>query len=123
MPMPELSFEDLKRIKETTARAMALRLGHPRATVTVHMGDCGLAAGGRDVMQALLGEVAAAGRPDVQVLAADCMGNCASEPNVTVAVEGSDPVVYQKMDPDKIKQVFRRHLLGGEVLREFVLSR
>jgi NADP-reducing hydrogenase subunit HndB len=123
MPMPELTLDDLKRIKEKTAAAMALRLGHPRATITVHVGDCGIAAGARDVMQALLGEVSESRRPDVQVLAADCVGNCASEPNVTVWVEGSEPVVYQKMDRDKIKQVFRRHLLEGEVLREHVLSR
>jgi len=40
-----------------------------------------------------------------------------------VALEGSDPVVYQKMDPAKIRQVVQRHLLGGEVLNEFVLGR
>jgi len=27
------------------------------------------------------------------------------------------------MDPDKVKRVFQRHILDGEVLREFVLSR
>lgn len=121
--MPELTLEDLKRIKEKTAAALALRLGHPRATITVHLGDCGIAAGARDVMQALLGELSESRRPDLQALAADCLGNCASEPNVTVWVEGSEPVVYQKMDRDKIKQVFRRHILEGEVLREHVLSR
>jgi NADP-reducing hydrogenase subunit HndB len=121
--MPKLTFDDLKRIKQETSSAMALRLGRPRATVTVHLGDCGLAAGAREVMQALISEVASSNRPDVQVLAADCIGNCASEPNVTVNLEGAEPVVYQKMDPVKIQQVFQRHILDGEVLREWVLSR
>ena len=121
--MPKLNLDDLKRIKQETSNAMALRLGRPRATITVHVGDCGIAAGAREVMQTLLGEVADANRPDVQVLAADCIGHCASEPNVTVGVEGAEPVVYQKMDPAKIQQVFRRHILEGEVLREWVLSR
>lgn len=121
--MPKLTLEDLKRIKQETASAMALRLGKPRATITVHLGTCGIAAGARDVMQALLSEASASNRPDIQILAADCIGNCASEPNVTVAVEGSGPVIYQKMDPAKIQQVFRRHILDGEVQRELLLSR
>jgi NADP-reducing hydrogenase subunit HndB len=121
--MPQLTLEDLKRIRQETANAMALRLGHPRATITVHLGTCGIAAGARDVMQALLRELAESSRPDVQVLAAGCFGNCASEPNVTVAVEGSDPVVYQKMDPAKAREMFRRHILDGQPLNDSVLSR
>jgi NADP-reducing hydrogenase subunit HndB len=121
--MTKLTFEDLERIKQETSSAMALRLGKPRALITVHLGTCGIAAGAREVMQALLGELSASNRPDVQVLAAGCTGTCTGEPNVTVAVEGSEPVVYQKMDRAKIQQVFQRHILGGEVLREFAASR
>jgi NADP-reducing hydrogenase subunit HndB len=121
--MSKLTFEDLQRIKQKTASAMALRLDKPRATITVHMGTCGIAAGAREVMQTLLGELSASNRPDVQVLAGGCTGSCAGEPNVTVAVEGSEPVVYQKMDGDKIQQVFQRHILAGDILREFVASR
>jgi NADP-reducing hydrogenase subunit HndB len=121
--MSKLTVEDLKRIKQQTAATMALRLDKPRITISVHVGTCGIAAGAREVMQALLGELSASNRPDIQVLAAGCTGNCTSEPNVTVAVEGSEPVVYQKMDRDKIQQVFRRHILEGEVMREWVLSR
>jgi len=120
--MSKLTFEDLERIKQKTASAMALRLGKPRATITVHVGTCGIAAGAREVMQALLSELSASNRSDIRVLAAGCLGNCASEPNVTVAVEGSEPVVYQKMDPEKVQRVFQRHILDGEVLREFILS-
>lgn len=121
--MPKLTVEDLNHIKAKTANAMALRLGETQATITVHMGTCGIAAGAREVMKALLGEVAAAERSDVRVLAAGCLGACASEPNVTVAFKGSEPVVYQKMDPAKIRQVVQRHILSGEVLNEFVLGK
>jgi NADP-reducing hydrogenase subunit HndB len=121
--MPKLTFEDLKLIKYKAASALALRLDKPRATITVHMGTCGIAAGAREVMQALMSELSASDRCDIRVLAAGCTGHCTGEPNVTVAVEGSEPVVYQKMDPAKIQQVFQRHILAGEVLREFASSR
>jgi NADP-reducing hydrogenase subunit HndB len=121
--MSKLTFDDLKRVRHETASTMALRLGEPRAMITVHMGTCGIAAGAREVMQALLEEVAKSKRPDLRVLAAACLGSCSSEPNVTVAVEGSEPVVYQKMDAAKIRQVFQRHILNGEPLAEFALKK
>jgi NADP-reducing hydrogenase subunit HndB len=120
--MAKLTFEDLKQIREKTANAMALRLGQPRATVTVHLGTCGIAAGARDVMNALITEIAASNSPDIRAIAAGCMGQCASEPHVTVELEGSEPVTYQQMNPDKIQQVFKRHVIKGEIINDFVLN-
>jgi NADP-reducing hydrogenase subunit HndB len=120
--MPKLTLEDLTRIKEKTADAMALRLGRPRATITVHMGTCGIAAGARAVMKALMAQIAAFRRPDIRVLASGCMGKCASEPNVTIVLEGAAPVTYQQMTPEKIQQVFQRHVIDGEALKEFILN-
>jgi (2Fe-2S) ferredoxin len=36
-------------------------------------------------------------------------------------IEGEDPVVYQKMNPDKMRRVFRQHILGGTVQTEYAL--
>jgi len=38
-----------------------------------------------------------------------------------VEIEGADPVVYQKMTPDKVRRVFRQHVLKGEVLTDYLL--
>lgn len=116
--MAKLTVEDLHRIKEETRHRIALRHKEASARIRVHMGDCGLAAGARDVMKALLDELAKAGRDDIQVFAADCLGICETEPNVTVEIEGQQPVVYQKMDPEKTRRIFERHVLHGEVQGE-----
>jgi NADP-reducing hydrogenase subunit HndB len=121
--MAKLTFQDLKQIKEKTGGAMALRLGRPRATVTVHLGTCGIAAGAREVMNALMAEIADSNRHDIRALAAGCMGQCASEPHVTVEREGSGPVTYRQMNPDKIRQVYQRHVVQGEVVSDFVLNK
>ena len=60
--MPKLTIDDLKTMRDQTAGAIALRAGTARAKVTVHMGTCGIAAGAREVMAALLKEIEAAGR-------------------------------------------------------------
>jgi NADP-reducing hydrogenase subunit HndB len=121
--MAKLTIQDLKRIKEEAQKETALREGGQKVKITVHMGTCGIAAGAREVMDALLEELAESQRTDIKVMASGCMGMCSSEPNVTVEVEGQDPVVYQHMDPLKMRQVFRRHVLLGEVQTDFALAR
>lgn len=121
--MPKMSIEDLKRIKEKTSKETALRHGATTIKITVHMGTCGIAAGAREVMNTLMEELAQADRQDIRVVASGCMGMCSSEPNVTIELEGEKPVVYQKMDTNRMRQVFKRHVLLGEVQTDFALAR
>jgi NADP-reducing hydrogenase subunit HndB len=51
------------------------------------------------------------------------MGMCSSEPNVTVEMLGKEGVLYKHMDKNKMRQVFKRHVLRGEVQTEFALAR
>lgn len=122
--MPKLTIEDLKRIKEDTTKATALRHGGAvRVKITVHMGTCGIAAGAREVMKALMTEMTEADRQDIRVVTSGCMGMCSSEPNITVEVLDSEPIVYQHMDANRTRQVFRRHVLQGEVQTGFALAK
>ena len=89
--------------------------------VKVHMATCGIAAGAREVMTALMDELSRSGRHDIQVETSGCIGKCSTEPNVTVEIGGEEPVVYQKMNPDKMRRVFDRHVLKGEIQSDFVL--
>ena len=121
--MAKLNVEDLMSIREKTAKAISLRHKKAAVRITVHMGTCGIAAGARDVMSALLEERAQCERSDIHVMTSGCIGMCSSEPLVTVEVTGSRPVVYHHMDPVKIRQVFQSHVLGGEVQTDFVLKK
>lgn len=121
--MAKLTIDDLKRIKEKSSRENSLRTGPSSVKVTVHMGTCGIAAGAREVMNALMEEMAASDRDDIRVVNSGCMGMCSSEPNVTVEIRGSEPIVYQHMDANKMRQVFKRHVLQGEVQSDFALAR
>ncbi len=121
--MAKLTIEDLKKIKEKTSRDTSVRHGGAKVKITVHMGTCGIAAGAREVMEALMEEMAEADREDIRVVASGCMGMCSSEPNVTVEFEGQEPIVYQFMDTNKMRQVFKRHVLLGEVQTDFALGK
>jgi NADP-reducing hydrogenase subunit HndB len=87
------------------------------------MGTCGIAAGAREVMNTLLSEIEESNVSDVIVTTSGCMGLCSREPEITVEILGKDPIVYEHMTPNKMRQVFKRHILEGEVQTPFVLAR
>lgn len=121
--MAKLSVGDLKNLKEKVSKEMSLREGMAKIQVTVHMGTCGIASGARDVMDALMKEMETTDRQDIRVMASGCLGMCSSEPNVTIEIEGQEPIAYQYMDANKMRQVFRRHVLKGEVQSDFALAK
>jgi len=101
----------------------SLREGHRRVKVTVHMGTCGIASGAREVLDALMKEIEETGATDVAVTTSGCMGLCSREPLVTVEILDQEPIKYQYMNPNKMRQVFRRHILQGEIQTPFVLAK
>lgn len=121
--MAKLTVEDLSRIKAHVLKETSLRRGTTQIRITVHMGTCGIAAGARDVMTTVIDEIAAAGRSDIRVVSSGCIGMCSSEPNVTVEIEGRDPIVYRQVDVPRMRQIFRRHILLGEVQTAFALAK
>ena len=93
-----------------------------KVKITVHMSTFGIAAGARQVMSALVEEISRSDRPDIEIASSGCIGHCKNEPNITVEIGGGEPVIYQKMTPDKMRQVFQKHILGGEVQKGYTLS-
>ena len=121
--MAKLTIDDLKKIKEKVHKEMSLRDGERRVKVTVHMGTCGIASGAKEVMDTLLQEIEDAKVNDVFVTTSGCMGLCSREPLVTVEIINQEPIKYEYMNPNKMRQVFKRHILSGEIQTPFVLAR
>ena len=120
--MSKVTIEDLKKIREQAVRTMAVRAGEARARVIMHMGTCGIAAGAREVMGALLKEVEAQKLSDVIVTTSSCAGLCSREPMATVQLAGQSPVKYVDLTPEKIIQVLKQHVLGGKIATELALA-
>jgi len=120
--MAKLKIEDLKAIREQASRARTLREGTGRARITVHMGTCGIAAGARKVMTALLEEVESRDIADVIVTTSGCAGLCSREPMATVELLDQPPVKYADLDGGKIKEILDTHVLGGEIVEAYALG-
>jgi NADP-reducing hydrogenase subunit HndB len=120
--MSKLRPEDLDRIRRQMAKAMSLRDGEAKARVTVHMGTCGIAAGARQVMTALLAAQEQTERRDILVTSSGCAGLCSREPMITVEIAGEAPIKYVDLDARKARQIFSEHVLGGRVVDSCALA-
>ena len=120
--MPRLSIEDLKRIREEAKQTLTLRSGNARAKIIVHMGTCGIAAGAREVMGALLKEIENQKIADVIVTTSGCAGLCSREPMATVELAGQSPVKYVDLKPERILRVLKEHVLEGRIVADFALA-
>jgi NADP-reducing hydrogenase subunit HndB len=121
-PTKKLQIQDLAKIREKTRSMMTIRDSEGRAKITVHMGTCGIAAGAREIMDALLDEIEKRGIKDVIVATSGCAGLCNREPMVTVELKDQPPVKYIDLAPDKIRRIFVEHVLGGHIVLEYALA-
>ena len=90
--------------------------------VLVGMATCGIAAGARPVMTALMEEITKRELPKVTVTQTGCIGICQYEPVVEVVAPGKDKVTYVNMTPEKAIRVVNDHLVNGNVVTEFTIG-
>jgi NADP-reducing hydrogenase subunit HndB len=86
------------------------------------MGTCGIAAGARDIMAALLKEIEKQNLADVIVTTSGCAGLCSREPMATVELTGQAPVKYVDLKPERMVRILKEHVLEGRVVSEFALA-
>jgi NADP-reducing hydrogenase subunit HndB len=120
--MPKMKPGDLERIGEKIKRTMLLREGEGRAKVIVHMGTCGIAAGARAVMKAVMDEIEERNIDDVVVTISSCAGLCSREPMITVELQDEPAVKYVDLTPEKAKEILVDHVLGGRIVTEYALA-
>ena len=118
----KLRPEDLDKIAESMRRAISLREGAGRAKITVHMGTCGIAAGARKIMSALIRCMDESAVKDVIVTTSGCAGLCSREPMMTVELAGEAPVKYVDLNEDKVKRVFTEHVANGKTVADYALA-
>ncbi len=117
------SLAELQAIKEKMKNKVVLREGTNDVRVVVGMATCGIAAGARPVLNALVEEINNGGLADkVTVSQTGCIGLCQYEPIVEVFEAGKEKVTYVKMTPDKAKRIVEEHLKGGKVITEYTTA-
>jgi NADP-reducing hydrogenase subunit HndB len=115
------SLDDLKKIKEQATQKRDIKTASGQAQVTVAMGTCGIAAGARETMKAVLDTIETGGLQGIIVTQTGCIGLCEWEPIVQVTIGDQPKVTYGKVTPERAQQILKEHVVGGQVVKSLVV--
>jgi NADP-reducing hydrogenase subunit HndB len=117
------SLEDLKAIREQMQAKINLRSNdEDNIRVVVGMATCGIAAGARPVLNAIVDEVNKRHLSNVTVTQTGCLGVCRLEPLVEVYVPGQDKVTYVKMNEEKARKIVAEHIVNQQVVGDYTIG-
>ena len=116
------SLEELNKYREGILKEKEHQAGLKRTHLIVGMGSCGIAAGATDVWKAIESQVKDDRFRDVAISQTGCMGLCSHEPIMEITVNDSQKVTYGHVTPEIVKRIFQEHILGGRVVKEFVVD-
>jgi NADP-reducing hydrogenase subunit HndB len=120
--MPKLkTLEDLKKVRDEAQRDLKTRV-ETGTTIVVGMGTCGIAAGARETMHAILEELQKRGI-EAHVTTTGCIGMCVREPLVDIEQAGKPRITYGNVRPDMVPRIIEEHLIKGNVVEEWAIGR
>ena len=116
------SIADLEKIRQKTLSAVNLRRESEGTRIAVGMATCGIAAGARPVMTALIDEIGKRNMLNVVVAQTGCIGMCRYEPIVEVTLPGQDKVTYINVKPDMVARIVAEHVVNGNPVAEYTIG-
>lgn len=120
--MPKLeNFNALRELREQLKGDISKRQA-TNATITVGMGTCGIAAGARETMQAILAELERRGI-NVHVTTVGCIGMCSREPLVDIQMGDEPRITYGEVSPQRVPRLIEEHVVNNRVVDEWVVGR
>jgi NADP-reducing hydrogenase subunit HndB len=115
------TLEDLKKLREEAQADLKVRL-ETGTKIIVGMGTCGIAAGARETMHAILDELKKRDI-DAHVTTVGCIGMCIKEPLVDIEQGGKPRITYGNVKPDMVPRLIEEHLINGNVVQEWAIGR
>ena len=120
--MPKITnLDDLRKIKEAASDQTSARSGG-RTRVIVGLGTCGIAAGARKVMHAIMEELKKRGIKDVSVETTGCIGMCQKEPLIDIIREGQPRITYGPVKVDDVARIVSNHIVNGSILDDILIG-
>lgn len=104
------SLDELDKLKKSMQEVLKVREGSSVTKIVVGMGTCGIAAGAREVLNAIIEELKKKNVSDVIVTQTGCLGLCQQEPLVEVIKEGEPKITYTNVDRNKVSLIVEESL-------------
>lgn len=115
------SLDDLKKLRKKAIKDLDIRNLNKDYRILVGMATCGISAGARPVLQALI-EENSTGKYSCTISQTGCIGMCSQEPIVEVFDKNNVKTTYVHMTPEKAKEVMKMHIGKGIVVDKYKLN-
>ena len=122
--MAKMTLEDLKKLREEKKRAIDMRESSGKdIEIVVGMATCGIAAGAKQTLDALLTELESQKMTNVLVRQTGCMGFCYAEPTVEVKMPGMADIIYGNVNKDIAVRIITDHIQNKTLIDDHILNR
>jgi len=115
------TVEEFKKMRADILMEIGVRM-KTNTTISVGMGTCGIAAGARQTLQAIMAELRQRAI-DAHVTITGCIGMCTHEPLVTIAQADGAHITYGPVKPDMVPHLIEAHLVKGRIVQEWAVAR
>ena len=118
------SLAQLEELRNKTLAKINLRKEEGDGIrIVVGMATCGIAAGARPVLKALMDEVEKRNLSErVSLTQTGCIGMCKLEPIVEVYMPNEEKITYVKMTAEKAAKVIAETVVNGKVVSEYTIG-
>ncbi len=117
------SLAELEAIRNKTLGSINLRKDREDGVrIVVGMATCGIAAGARTVLNALVEEISKRNIQNVVVSQTGCIGMCRLEPIIEVFVPGQEKTTYVKVDEEKAVRIISEHVINNRPISQFTIG-
>lgn len=119
------SLEELIKLREDSIKKVNLRETGENAGDTIElmvgMATCGIAAGARETLQALMDAIKTNNLENVKLVQVGCLGFCHSEPTVQLNMPNQEPILYGNVDKETATKIVEEHILNGKMVDNHIL--
>ncbi|QUH25689.1 (2Fe-2S) ferredoxin domain-containing protein [Serpentinicella alkaliphila] len=116
------SIAELEKIRREALEKINIRKDKKGTRIVVGMATCGITAGARPVLIALLEEANIRNLNDITITQTGCIGACRLEPIVEVYKDGEEKVTYVEMTGDKARKIILDHIVNGKIVKEYTIG-
>lgn len=114
------SLADLMKLKEQLQSKVDIREKGDNiealVQVKVAMATCGIAAGAKKSMDAVIDEAKKLGLNNLVVTQTGCMGYCYAEPTMEITLPGKEGVVFGHVDEAKAREIVAKYIKEGTLI-------
>ena len=118
------SLAQLEELRNKTLAKINLRKEEGDGIrIVVGMATCGIAAGARPVLKAMMDEIEKRNLSEkVSLTQTGCIGMCKLEPIVEVYLPNDEKITYVKMTAEKAAKVVAETVVNGKVVTEYTIG-